>query len=446
MMVFVSVYSVVDGLFISNFVGSDALAAINLIFPFIMICGAIGFMLGAGGSALVSKTLGEGDRQRANAYFSMLVYVTAGIGIAIAFGGQFAIPALAEWFVSMDNTIDQSSRAYITEMCILYGRVLLGAQPFFILQNIFQSFFVAAEKPRLGLIVTAGAGVTNMVLDAVFVAGFKWGIAGAAAATAASQLFGGIFPLFYFFRKNSSLLRLTKTKFYGRAFLKCVTNGSSEFLSNVASALIILLYNNRIMGIVGMEGVKAYSAIGYIMMIFFSVFMGYSVGSAPLIAFNFGAQNREEMRNLYKKSLVIVTAFGVLMTVLTEALAFPIVSIFGFNTELRDLTVRAFRIYSTVFAIAGYGVFASSMFTALNNGLISGIISFLRTLVFQVTAVIVLPIFWGLDGVWAATCVGDIFAVAVAVTFLVVFRYKYGYALIRKKVPQNSYENHTDFN
>lgn len=445
MMVFVSVYSVVDGLFISNFVGSDALAAINLIFPFIMICGAIGFMLGAGGSALVSKTLGEGDRQRANAYFSMLVYVTAGIGIAIAVGGQFAVPSIAEWFVDMDSTIDRSSRAYILEMCILYGRVLLGAQPFFILQNIFQSFFVAAEKPRLGLIVTAGAGVTNMVLDALFVAGFKWGIAGAAAATAASQLFGGIFPLFYFFRKNSSLLRLTKTKFYGRAFLKCVTNGSSEFLSNVASAFIILLYNNRIMGITGMEGVKAYSAIGYIMMIFFSVFMGYSVGSAPLIAYNYGAQNREEMRNLYKKSLIIVTVFGVTMTVFSEALAFPIVSIFGFNPELRDLTVRGFRIYCTAFAIAGYGVFASSMFTALNNGLISGIISFLRTLVFQVTAVIVLPIFWGLDGVWAATCVGDTFAVAVAVTFLIVFRHRYGYALIRKKdKPQNSDENYKE--
>ena len=433
MMVFVSIYSVVDGLFISNFVGSDALAAINLIFPFIMICGAIGFMLGTGGSALVSKTLGEGDRVRANAYFSMLVYVTAGIGIAIAVAGQFAVPPIAKWFVDMDKSIDPGSRAYITEMCILYGRVLLGAQPFFILQNIFQSFFVAAEKPMLGLVVTAAAGVTNMVLDVLFVAGFKWGIAGAAAATAASQLFGGIFPLFYFFRKNSSLLRLTKTRFYGKAFLKCVTNGSSEFLSNVASALIIFLFNNRIMGIVGMEGVKAYSAIGYVMMIFFSVFMGYAVGSAPLIAYNFGAQNRDEMRNLYKKSLIIVTAFGVTMTVFSEALAFPIVSIFGFNAELRDLTVRGFRIYCTAFAITGYGVFASSMFTALNNGLISGIISFLRTLVFQVAAVIVLPLFWGLDGIWAATCAGDILAVAVSVIFLVAFRHKYGYALVRKK-------------
>lgn len=443
MMVFVSVYSVVDGLFISNFVGDDALAAVNLIFPFIMICGAIGFMLGAGGSALVSKTLGEGDKQTANAYFSMLVYVTAGIGIAIAVGGQFAIPAISEWFVDMDKTIEASKREYIIEMCILYGRVLLGAQPFFILQNIFQSFFVTAEKPRLGLIVTAGAGVTNMVLDAVFVAGFRWGIAGAAAATAVSQLFGGIFPLFYFARENTSLLRLTKTKFYGRAFLKCATNGSSEFLSNVASALIILLYNKRIMDIVGMEGVKAYSAIGYIMMIFFSVFIGYSVGSAPLIAYNFGAQNREEMRNLYKKSLVIVTVFGLTMTALTEALAFPIVSIFGFNSELRDLTVRGFRIYCTAFAIAGYGVFASSMFTALNNGLISGIISFLRTLVFQVTAVMVLPLFWGLDGVWAATCVGDIFAVTVAVIFLIAFRNKYGYALRPEKEqpPEEALEN-----
>ncbi len=444
MMVFTSVYSIVDGLFISNFVGQDAVAAINLIFPLIMVCGAIGFMLGAGGSALVSKTLGEGDKERANAYFSMLVYVTAGIGIAIAVCGQFAVPAIAEWFVDMDKTIDRSKRDYILEMCILYGRVLLGAQPLFILQNIFQSFFVTAEKPRLGLIVTAGAGCTNMVLDAVFVAGFKWGIAGAAAATAASQLFGGVFPLFYFFRKNSSLLRLTKTKFYGRAFLKCVTNGSSEFLSNVSSAVIMMLYNNRVAGIVGMDGVTAYGAIGYIMMIFFSVFMGYSVGSAPLIAYNYGAQNKEELRNLYKKSLIIVTIAGVTMTVFSEVLAFPIVSMFGFEPALRDMTVRGFRIYSTAFAITGYGAFASSLFTALNNGLISGIISFLRTLVFQVAAVIVLPIFCGLDGVWAATCVGDIFAVTVAVSFMIAFRHKYGYALSPEKEDKIEKEREID--
>lgn len=418
MMVFLSVYSVVDGLFVSNFVGSDAVAAINYIFPVIMVFGAIGFMLGTGGSALVSKTLGEGDKEKANEYFSMLVYVTAGIGLVIAVAGQFAVPAIARLF---------GAEGVIYDYCVLYGRVLLAAQPFFILQNIFQSFFVTAEKPRLGLIVTAAAGIINIVLDAVFVAGFKWGLAGAAAATVAGQVFGGVFPLAYFLRKNDSLLKLGKTKFYFKALLKSCTNGSSEFLSNVSSAVVIMLYNYQVAKLVGDDGVAAYGAIGYVMMIFFSMFMGYAVGSAPLIAFNFGAQNGEELKNLFKKSMVIMVASGVLMTGLSEALASPVIMLFGFNGELFEMTLRGFRIYSAAFLITGFSVFGSSMFTALNNGLVSAVISFLRTLVFQIVTVMVCPVFMGLDGVWAATCFAEILALAVTVICIFACRKKYGY-------------------
>ena len=418
MMVFLSVYSVVDGLFVSNFVGSDAVAAINYIFPVIMVFGAIGFMLGTGGSALVSKTLGEGDKEKANEYFSMLVYVTAGIGVVIAVAGQFAVPVIARLF---------GAEGVIYDYCVLYGRVLLAAQPFFILQNIFQSFFVTAEKPRLGLIVTAAAGIINIVLDAVFVAGFKWGLAGAAAATVAGQVFGGVFPLVYFLRKNDSLLKLGKTKFYFKALLKSCTNGSSEFLSNVSSAVVIMLYNYQVAKLVGDDGVAAYGAIGYVMMIFFSMFMGYAVGSAPLIAFNFGAQNGEELKNLFKKSMVIMVASGVLMTGLSEALASPVIMLFGFDGELFEMTLRGFRIYSAAFLITGFSVFGSSMFTALNNGLVSAVISFLRTLVFQIVTVMVCPVFMGLDGVWAATCFAEILALAVTVICIFACRKKYGY-------------------
>lgn len=418
MMVFLSVYSVVDGLFVSNFVGSDAVAAINYIFPVIMVFGAIGFMLGTGGSALVSKTLGEGDKEKANEYFSMLVYVTAGIGLVIAVAGQFAVPSIARLF---------GAEGVIYDYCVLYGRVLLAAQPFFILQNIFQSFFVTAEKPRLGLIVTAAAGIINIVLDAVFVAGFKWGLAGAAAATVAGQVFGGVFPLVYFLRKNDSLLKLGKTKFYFKALLKSCTNGSSEFLSNVSSAVVIMLYNYQVAKLVGDDGVAAYGAIGYVMMIFFSMFMGYAVGSAPLIAFNFGAQNGEELKNLFKKSMVIMAASGVLMTGLSEALASPVIMLFGFDGELFEMTLRGFRIYSAAFLITGFSVFGSSMFTALNNGLVSAVISFLRTLVFQIVTVMVCPVFMGLDGVWAATCFAEILALAVTVICIFACRRKYGY-------------------
>lgn len=418
MMTFLSVYSVVDGLFVSNFVGSDAVAAINYIFPVFMVFGSIGFMLGAGGSALVSKTLGEGDKEKANEYFSMLVYVTAGIGVVIALAGQFAVPEIAKLF---------GAEGVIYDYCVLYGRVLLSAQPFFILQNIFQSFFVTAEKPRLGLIVTAVAGGINIILDAVFVAGFKWGLAGAAAATVAGQVFGGVFPLVYFLRRNNSLLKLGKTRIHFKELLKSCTNGSSEFLSNVSSAVVIILYNYQVSKLVGDDGVAAYGAIGYVMMIFFSIFMGYAVGCAPLIAFNFGAKNNEELRNLFKKSLTIMAFSGLLMTGLSEALASPIIMLFGFDGELFEMTLRGFRIYSVAFMITGFSVFGSSLFTALNNGLVSAVISFLRTLVFQIAAVMVCPIFMGLDGVWSATCFAEVLALAVTVTCIFVCRKKYYY-------------------
>lgn len=419
MMVFTSIYSVVDGLFVSNFVGPSAVAAINLIYPLIFVLGAIGFMLGAGGSALVSKTLGEGDKKRANAYFSLLVYVTLGIGIVIAVAGQFVVPPIAKWLGAEGITYDY---------CVLYGRVLLGAQPFFILQNVFQSFFVTAEKPRLGLIVTGAAGAANIILDAVFVAGLKCGLAGAAAATAASQVIGGVVPIIYFLCRNNSLLRLTKTSFYGKALLKSATNGTSEFLANISAAVVTMLYNFQIQKLVpGDGGIAAYGTVMYVVMIFFSIFMGYSVGSAPIIAYNFGAQNKSELKNLFKKSLVITAAFGISMTVLSEALAYPFIKIFGYDGELFDMTLRGFRIYAPAFLIAGFSYFGSSMFTALNNGLVSGIISFLRTLVFQVVAVLTVPLVLGLDGVWSATCFAEIASLAITVIFIIAFRKRYGY-------------------
>ncbi len=417
MMVFTSVYSVVDGLFVSNVVGSEAVAAITRIFPIIIVLGSIGFMIGAGGSALVSKTMGEGDRERANSYFSFLVYVTLAIGVVIAVAGQFAVPSIARLLGAKGKTY---------EYCVLYGRVLLGAQPFFILQNIFQSFFVAAEKPTLGLIVTAAAGVTNIVLDAVLIIGFRLGLAGAAAATAASQVLGGVVPIIYFSLKNTSLLRLTKTKFYGRALLKSCTNGSSEFLSNVSAAVITMLYNFQVDKFAGDDGVAAYGAIAYVTMIFYSLFMGYTVGSAPLIAYNYGAQNKDELKNLFKKSLLILGITGIAMTALSEALGYPFVKMFGYTDELFDMTLRGFRIYSCVFLIVGFNMFGSSLFTALNNGLVSAVISSLR-IAFCITAVMVFPLVWGIDGVWAAASFAEVFAIASTLLFVFLFRKKYGY-------------------
>lgn len=426
MMVFTSVYSVVDGLFVANFAGEKAVTAINLIFPLIMVLGAIGFMLGAGGSALVAKTLGEGDKDKANKYFSMLVYVTLVIGAVIAVAGQFVVPAVAR--LLMLGEVDETVYGY----CVLYGRILLAGQPFFILQNIFQSFFVTAEKPRLGLLVTASAGVLNIVLDAVLVAGCGLGLLGAAIATLTSQIFGGVFPIIYFALRNNSLLRLTKTKFYPKAFLKACTNGSSEFFSNVSSAVVMMLYNFQIQRILGEElgksGVAAYGSIGYIAMIFFSIFIGFSVGSAPLMGYNYGAQNKEEMHNLFKKSLIIMGLGGLIMFGLSEGLAYPFIKMFGYEQAVFEMALRGFRIYACVFLTAGISIYASALFTSLNNGLISALISFLRSVVFQVAAVMVLPIFWQLDGVWAAGCIAEIFSIIISVVCIICFRKRYGYA------------------
>lgn len=419
-MVFTSIYSVVDGFFVSNFAGADAVAAINYIFPIFMVFGSIGFMIGAGGSALVSKTMGEGDMEKANRYFSMLVYITGAIGVFIAVFGQFAIPSIARLMGAKDEPI--------YGYCVLYGRILLATQPFYILQNIFQSFFVTAEKPRLGLLVTAGAGVLNIVLDAIFVAGCGMGLTGAAIATAASQIFGGLFPVIYFICKNNSLLRFTKTRFYGKAFFKSCTNGSSEFFSNIASAVVIIIYNYKIKSLVGDDGVAAYGSIWYIAMIFFSIFMGYAVGSAPLMAYNYGAKNKPEMRNLFKRSLIIIGVTGLTMFALSEALAYPFIKLFGYEEALFLMTLRGFRITSVSLIFVGFNIYGSALFTSLNNGLVSALISFMRTIVFQISAVMVLPIFWGIDGVWSAGIVSDFLALMLALTFIIALRNKYGYA------------------
>lgn len=420
MLVFTSVYSIVDGLFVSNFVGTEAVTATNLIFPLIIIFGSIGFMLGSGGSALVSKTLGEGKKKLANEYFSLLVYFTSAIGVLIMIVGQIAVP----W---CSKLLAHASEGIIYDYCVLYGRILLAGQPFFILQNIFQSFFVTAEKPRLGLFVTVGAGIMNIVLDAVLVPGLGLGLAGAAWATFSSQVFGGIIPVFYFISKNNSLLRLTRTKFYFKAVLKSATNGSSEFLSNVSASIIMLLYNEQLFRYAGYNGVTAYTAIGYIMMIFSSVFMGFAAGVVPVIGFNFGAQNREELKALFKKSLVVVTVSGILMTALSTALTVPLVGMFGFNEELTLITRHGNYIYSLSYLLCGYGIFGSALFTALNNGAVSAVISFTRTLILRIAAVLVLPLFFGLDGVWFAAPVSEIAACLISFAFIAGFRKKYGY-------------------
>ena len=419
MMIFTSVYGVVDGFFVSNFVGKTPFAAVNFIYPFLGILGTFGFMFGTGGSALISKTMGEGDTPRANRRFSMIVYISIAVGIVIAVLGIFWIRPVAEWL---------GAEGELLENCVLYGRIILAALPAFMLQMEFQSFFITAEKPQLGFVATVGAGVTNMVLDALFIAVFSWGIAGAALATAISQMVGGLIPLFYFSRKNTSLLRFTKPTFDGRALLKTCTNGSSELMSNVSMSLVSMLYNMQLMKYAGEDGVAAYGVLMYVCMVFIAIFIGYSIGTAPVVGYHYGAENSAELKSLLKKSLIITGITSVGMLIAGEVLAKPLSLLFvGYDPSLLSITLRGFLIFSISFLFSGIAIYGSGFFTALNNGLISALISFLRTLVFQVAAIMILPLLWELDGIWISIVVAELMAALVTVLFLLGMKKKYHY-------------------
>ncbi len=419
MMMFTSIYGVVDGLFVSNYVGKVPFAAINLVMPFIMILGGIGFMIGTGGSALVSKTLGEGDRKKANRYFTMMIYLSLICGAAASVIGFVFIRPISYLLGATDAMIGD---------CVEYGRMIFLFTTAFMMQNVFQSFLVTAEKPRLGLLATVGAGVTNMALDAWFIVGLGWGVKGAALATGISQTVGGILPLIYFLRPNSSLLKITRTRLEGRPVFLAVTNGSSELMSNISASVVSMIYNFQLMKFAGEDGVAAYGVLMYVQFVFIALFIGYAIGSAPIIGYHYGAINHSELKNMLKKSIIIMSISGVIMTLLAQALALPIAKVFvGYDEGLFDMTVHAFRVFSFSFILAGINIFASSFFTALNNGAVSAAISFLRTLIFQSTAVIVLPMIWELDGIWLSITVAEVFALIISVTFLAAKRKKYNY-------------------
>lgn len=420
MMIFTSIYGVVDGLFVSNFVGKTSFAAVNLIMPFNMILGGTGFMIGTGGSALVAKTLGEGNDELAKKYFSMMIYFTLLCGVILSIlGVTFARP-VAYLLGATDAMIGE---------CVSYARVVLIFNAAFMLQNVFQSFLVTAAKPKFGLIVTIAAGVTNMVLDALFIGVFRWGVIGAALATGLSQLVGGLLPLIFFINKNNgSNLHLVPSKLEVKPILMACTNGVSELMTNISSSIVGMLYNFQLMKFAGENGVAAYGVIMYVQFIFIAVFFGYSIGTAPIVGFNFGAQRHSELKNMLRKSMLIMLSSGVVMMALAQLLASTLAKIFvGYDPELMEMTKHAFSLVSFSFILAGVNIYISSFFTALNNGVISAVVSFLRTLVFQASSVLILPIFFELDGIWAAITVAEICAAVISVALLFANRKKYNY-------------------
>lgn len=419
MMILTSIYGVVDGVFISNFIGAEPFAAVNIVMPFLIIFGAVGFMLGTGGSALVAYTLGTGNHKKANEIFSLLIYVLIGIGLVFT--------VLGELFLAPISGILGADAAMLP-YCTQYGRVILIALVPFMLQNVFQSLLVTAERPQLGLYITIISGVTNMILDALFVAVWKLGVPGAAAATALSQSIGGIVPLIYFLLPNKSRLRLGKTHFDMGAIVKSCSNGASEFMTNISMSIVNMLYNWQLMRLLGTNGVAAYGVIMYVTFIFAAIFIGYSMGSAPITGYHYGAGNKEELKSLLRKSLRIIIIMGIILTALAELLARSLSMIFvSYDAKLLAMTIYAFMVYSLSFLVSGINMYASSFFTALNDGFTSAFISFCRTLVFQIISVILLPFLFGASGIWYAVLVAELLSLIVSVFFLLKNRKKYGY-------------------
>ncbi len=419
MMIVTSIYGVVDGFFISNYVGKTPFAAVNFIMPFLMVVGTLGFMFGTGGSALIAKTMGEGEKEKAGRIFSMLIYATVVCGAVIAAVCMFFLRPITVFLGADGSMLDD---------CVTYGTIILSALPFLMLQYAFSSLLVTAEKPRFGLIVTIVAGVTNMVGDVLFIAVFKWGVEGAALATALGQVVGGTIPLIYFGRKNSSTLRLGKPCLDGNALMKVCANGSSELMSNISMSVIGMLYNSQLMKYAGENGVAAYGTIMYVNFSFLALFIGYSTGIAPVISYHYGAKNTNELKGLLSRSCVVILISSVFMFGISELMARPLASAFvGYDAELLELTSKAFRIYAFSFLFAGIAIFGSSFFTALNDGLTSALIAFLRTLVFQVAAVMIMPVIWGIDGIWYSIVVAEIMAVVVTLFFTIIKRKKYRY-------------------
>ncbi len=419
MMIFTSIYGVVDGFFVSNFVGKTPFAAVNFIMPFLMVVGAMGFMFGTGGSALIARTMGEGRREKAQEIFSLLICAVAVSGVVIAVISIVFLRRIAMFL---------GAEGEMLEDCVRYGRIILVALPFLMLQYAFSSLSVTAEKPKLGLIVTIVSGILNMTGDALFMGVFRWGIAGAAMASAMGQIVGGIVPLIYFFRKNSSSLQIRKPKWDAKALLRACTNGVSELMSNISMSIVGMLYNAQLMRYAGEDGVAAYGTIMYVDFIFLAIFIGYATGVAPVISYHYGAGNKKELNNLLKRSGVLIAIASLAMLLSSELMAAPLAGVFvGYDAELLAMTAHAYSIYAISFLFCGFSIFGSAFFTALGDGFTSAVIAFLRALVFESACVLILPLIFGLNGIWCAIIVAEGMSALVSVGFLVAKRKRYQY-------------------
>ncbi|MBR3146834.1 MAG: MATE family efflux transporter [Eubacterium sp.] len=422
MMLFTSIYAIVDGFFVSNYCGKTPFAALNLIYPVIMLISTVGFMVGTGGSAVVARTLGEGDNKRAQRYFSMFVYAAIVLGITLTVLAQIFLPQISRLL---------GAEGKIFEDTLIYARVVLLSTPMLVLQVMFQTFFNTAEKPKLGFLITVISGGANIVLDFIFVGALGYGLAGAAWATVVSEYLGGAIPLIYFFMPNDSLLRMTKTTFEPRVFVHACWNGLSEFMGNVSASIVSILYNIQLLKYAGENGVSAFGVVMYVYLLFSAVMVGYGMATSPIIGFHYGARNMEEVSNVIRRNIVVMAVAGVLMFGAAELLSDAVARLFvSYDDDLMVMTRTAFRVTSITYLVYGYNVCGSSFFTALGNGTLSALIEASRLLIFQIIFLYTLPVIFGLSGIWYTLVASDVAAVGVTAAFLIIYRKKYGYHLL----------------
>ena len=414
MVLVTSIYSIVDGFFVANFAGKPGFAAVNLTFPAIMMIGSLGLMIGTGGAALVAKIKGEGYPEKANRVFTMLVQFCLALGVVMGVALAIGAPAVARWLGADAPMMDE---------CVTYIRLNMIGMPGFVLQCAFQSFYMAAERPQLGTLMSVVAGVTNVVLDAILVWALGLGVTGAAIATTAGCLVGGLFPLFYFSsRHNRGTLRIVPTRILWPYIGKACTNGLSEYVGSIAMNIVTMCYNLQLMRYLGEDGVSAYGVVMYIAFIFAAVFIGYNIGITPIIGYHYGADDLHEQRSLFYKSLSIIGVLGVLMTLSAELFAGPLARVFvGYDKALTALTIRAMRLYMLAFLINGINMFVSALFTGLNNGVVSAVASFTRTLVFEMACVWLLPVLLGIDGIWVAWPIAEVLALFLCAILILRF-------------------------
>ncbi len=426
MMIVLSMYIIVDGMFVARFIGTTALSAINMFYPAICFEMALGIMIATGGSAIAAKKLGEGKQKEAQNNLSFLMVVEGSFGIVIAVVGNLFTAEIVSFL---------GASAAQAPLSITYAKIIFSFAPAFFLQTAFQTFFVTAGKPALGLIVTILGGVANILLDYIFMAPLRLGVTGAAIATGIGYCIPAMVGVIFFLKAKTNPFHFVRPRFDGKVLLQACANGSSEMVTNLSNAVTTFLFNFTLLQFYGEDGVASITIILYFQYLFTALYFGYSNGIAPIISYKYGNDDRKQLQALFKNSVLFLIISSIAANVLLHFTISKLLTIFtAENSPVYQITLHGFSIYSMAFMIMGLGIFSSAMFTAFSDGITSAIISFSRTFLFIVGAILLLPAILGERGVWLAVPIAEAFGFLISILYLIGKKQKFHYIPQRKSV------------